>query len=435
MEPTGEHAPVITRQQLDAAMADGRQHPEETQWMIYRYLKTQYATLGSVEARRLLAAYIRLHVQRPSLVNSCMLGLALKIAAVYPDFRLPQFLKALGYDTCLREEDCQSQTGKDGRRYLSLRERVERARASYLLHHPGEDGDGCDAIAHMLAVKVFEKERQGRKHRFVKLVAPDGLSMVADSHQFPCKPWEIAGRLFDVLTRASKQGNERAAEIVVSAKKVSDVFSVETGYVDGIDMQHGHVHVFDVHSRHFVADRAALQVKGVAKGSFVRFCPVIAHDDPFKCAAIIGVLPKETGREAFGVYEATVLFVNRMEHYWKYALVSGPRAVTVAPCAADTHAQPVSSSPSASADSSSTVSSSAACFASSSSPASSASLSISSPSTLQDDAVVAHEGFAQLALLPEARRATLAPGDRLHLVLFLRRGKDGTKRNHVAEVF
>ena len=384
MISAGDKTPAITRQQLEEALATGQQHPEETQWTIYRYLKAQYAAIGSVEARTLLAAYIRLHEGRPSLINSCMLGLAVKIHETYADFRLPQFLQAWGYDDCLREEDRQPQTGKDGRRYLSLHERVERARASYLLHHPQEARTDCDAITPMYAVKVFEKEQQqGRKRRFVKLVAPDGLSMVADSHQFSCKPWEIVGHLYDVLTRVSRQGNARATEIVASSKRVDEVFASVTGYVDGIDLQHGHVHVFDAQSRHFVADRTTLPVKNIAKGSFVRFCPIIAQDDPFKSAAVIEVLPKEQGREAFGTRDATVVYVNHAEHYWKYALADEPSP-----------RQPE-----------------------------------------QAEESIAREGFAKLDLFPESVRANLAPGRRVRLVLFLRRGKDGVKRNHVAEAF
>lgn len=383
MEPTGDKSLAITRQQLEDALATGRQHPEETQWTIYRYLKAHYAAMGSVEARTLLADHIKLHERRPSLVGSCMLALALKIHEAYRDFRLPQFLQAWGYPDCLREEDRQPQKGKDGRQYLSLRERVERARASYLLHHPQEAQGDCDAITPMYAVTIFKKEQQGRTRRFVKLVAPDGLSLLADSHQFPCKPWEIVGRLFDVLTRVSKQGHARAVEIVASSKRVDEAFTSETGYVDGIDPQHGHIHVFDSRSRHFVADRSTLRVKGVEKGSFVRFCPIIAQDDPFKSAAIIESLPHEAGLEAFGTCEATVMYVNRSEHYWKYALTTAP----------------------------------------------------SSQQPAEATETIAREGYARLDVLPESRKATLAPGQTVRLVLFLKRGKDGTKRNHVPEAF
>lgn len=410
MEPTDGKIQPITRQQLEKALAEAQQYPEETQWTIYRYLKANYAKLGSIETRTLLAAYIKLHQRRPSLINSCMLGLALKIAEAYPDFRLPQFLQVWGYEDCLREEDRQPSTAKDGRRYLSLGERVERARASYLLHHPQEPRDNSAAIAHMFAVKVFEKERQGRKRRFVKLVASDGLSMIADSHQFPCKPWEIVGRMFDVLTRVSKQGNERAVETVASAKTVSEVFAVETGYVDGIDMQHGHIHVFDIQSRHFVADRTALQLKGVEKGCFVRFCPIIAQDDPFKCAAIVEVLPKEIGREAFGIYDANVSFVNRAERYWKYALTSHIPSVSTLSISSST----VDSVPNQLTGQGEFQ---------------------SVTTTTKADVTIATEGFAKLDLLPESRRETLASGQHIRLILFLKRGKDGVKRNYVAEAF
>ena len=383
MEPIDDKHATVSWEQVVDAVASAKLHPEETQWVIFRYLKAHYATMGSVEARTLLAAYIKLHTRQPSLLNSCMLGLALKMVEVYPDFRLPQFLQAWGYDECLRDDDHQPQAGKDGRRYLSLRERVERARASYLLHHPKENRDQCDAIVSMYAVKIFEKEQHGRRRKFVKLVAPNGVGMVADSHQFPCKPWEIAGRLFDVLTRVSKEGHVRAVEIVDSDKRVELVFAPKPGYIDGIDLEHDHVHVFDVWSRHFVADRATVRLQGLACGRFVRFCPVIAQNDPFKSAAIIEMLPHEEGLEVFGTYDAIVVSVNRELKSWKYALA------TVQP----------------------------------------------SQQLTQAALSLRREGYASLSVLPESRKATLAPGQPVRLVLFLKRGMDGIKHNHVPQAY
>lgn len=383
MEPIDDKHATVSWEQVVDAVASAKLHPEETQWVIFRYLKAHYATMGSVEARTLLAAYIKLHTRQPSLLNSCMLGLALKMVEVYPDFRLPQFLQAWGYDECLRDDDHQPQVGKDGRRYLSLRERVERAMASYLLHHPEENRDQCGAIVSMYAVKIFEKEQHGRRRKFVKLVAPNGVGMVADSHQFPCKPWEIAGRLFDVLTRVSKEGHVRAVEIVASDKRVEEVFASEPGYIDGIDLEHDHVHVFDVWSRHFVADRATVRLQGLACGRFVRFCPVIAQNDPFKSAAIIEMLPHEEGLEVFGTYDAIVVSVNRELKSWKYALA------TVQP----------------------------------------------SQQLTQAALSLRREGYASLSVLPESRKATLAPGQPVRLVLFLKRGMDGIKHNHVPQAY
>lgn len=385
MEPTDRKTPTVAWQQVVDAVASGAQHPEETKWTIYRYLKQNYPTLGSKETRMLLAAYIKLYDGQPSLVHSCMLALALKVSETYDDFRLPQYLQACGYDAYLRADDRQPQTGSDGRRYLSLHERVERALAAYLLHYPQEERTGCTAIVSMYAVKVFEKEQNGRRRRFVKLVAPSGASMVVDSHQFPGKPWEIVGRLFDVLVRVSKQGNERAAEIVASDKKVDDVFASEVGYVGGIDEGHGHVHVYDAQSRHLVAGKETVFVQGVAKGCYVRFCPIIAQGDPFKSAAIVGVLPVQAGRKAFGAREATVQYVNRAEHYMKYTLCQ---------TAAVQSAQGATAADGLSA-----------------------------------------EGYASFDVLPAAMAETLAAGQHVHLVVFLKRGKDGVKRNYVADAF
>ena len=125
----------VTWDELLDSIATGAAHPDDTNWKIYRYLQNNYKTIGSVTARTLLAAYMKLHVKRMSLVDSCMLGMAVKISETYGDFKLSKFLEAWGYDSCLRAQDLQRQTGKDGRQYLSLKERVERALQSYRLHH------------------------------------------------------------------------------------------------------------------------------------------------------------------------------------------------------------------------------------------------------------------------------------------------------------
>lgn len=379
---TDNNSKVLTWEQLLDVIATGASHPEETNWAIFRYLQQNYRTMGSVMARTLLAAYMKLHTRRQSLLNSCMLGMAVKISEQYADFRLPRFLESWGYDSCLRVEDRQRQMGKDGRQYLALQERVDRALQSYRLHHPEEGREGCADIASMYAAAVFEKEQNGRRRRFVKLVAPDGTAFVADSHQFPCRPYEILGRMFDVLTRVSKQGNERAADIVASARRVEGVFAMEVGFVDGIDEGHGHIHVYDSQSRHFVADTAALPValrSSIAKGSFVQFCPIIAQGDRFKLAAVVGIVDKYKGREAFGVYTARVTYVNQKDCYLHYSIESAI------------------------------------------------------PETTEE--VIAKEGFASMQDMPEDVRHQIAPGQYVRLTLFLKRGKDGVKRNHVAEVF
>ena len=377
--PTSNTTQSVTWEELLDSIATGAAHPDDTNWKIYRYLQNNYKTIGSVTARTLLAAYMKLHVKRMSLIDSCMLGMAVKISETYGDFNLPMFLEAWGYDSCLRAQDLQRQTGKDGRQYLSLKERVERALQSYRLHHPEECKGECDGVVSMYAAKVFEKEANGRKRRYVKLVATNGSELIADSHQFPCRPWEISGRLFDVLTRVSKQGNERVSDIVVSAKRVDEVFSAEVGYVEFVDESHGHIHVYDSQSRHFVAEKSAHTASKISVGNYVRFCPIIANGDHFKSAAIVGVMDKYEGRKAFGIYEAKVEYANAKDRYIRYSIES---AIRYTP-----------------------------------------------------EGNIIKAGFASTAALPEDVRNGMGQGCHVRLILFLKRGKDGMKHNYVAEVF
>ena len=369
----------VTWDELLESIATGAAHPDDTNWKIFRYLQNNYKTMGAVTARTLLAAYMKLHVKRMSLVDSCMLGMAVKVSETYGDFKLPKFLEAWGYDQFLRPQDLQRQTGKDGRQYLSLKERVERALQSYRLHHPEESDGECEGVVSMYAAKVFEKEMDGRKRRYVKLVATNGSELIADSHQFPCRPWEISGRMFDVLTRVSKQGNERVSDIVASRKRVDEVFSVEVGFVEFIDESHGHIHVYDSQSRHFVADKSACSALKISVGNYVRFCPIIANGDHFKSAAIVSVMDKYEGRKAFGIYEAKVEYANVKDRYIRYSIES---AIRYTP-----------------------------------------------------EGNIIKAGFTSTANLPEDVRNGMVQGSHVHLVLFLKRGKDGMKHNYVAEVF
>ena len=172
---------------LLASMETAVSHPTDTAWNIFRYMQKNYKEMGSQQARTLLAAYMKLPVEKPSLIHSCMLGIAVKVSREYQDFRLPQFLQMWGYDSNLRSEDMQKQKGKDGRLYTSLKENTDRQLQSYLLHHQ-EDGVGeIDGVKTMYGVKVFEKMVGGKRRYLAKLVAADGMEIAADNHLFPCK--------------------------------------------------------------------------------------------------------------------------------------------------------------------------------------------------------------------------------------------------------
>ncbi len=345
----------------------------DTAWNIYRYLNQNYKELGSTESRVLLNSFLKIPLARPSLVHSCILGLALKLCDVFDDFRLPAFLQVWGYPQCLRPEDRERQTNAEGRSFLSLAERAERTLNHYMLHHANERPatDEASAILPMQAVKVFETQTDGRKRKSVKLVGPKGEELLADSHAFPCKPWEIVGKLFDVLIRYSKEGNPRVDEVVVSQQSVGDVFPPVVGYVDRFDGQHGHFHIFDSLSRHFVAENPRLKP---TVGSFVMFSPIVPAVDKFKSAVVTQLLTPDQGQQAFGLLSATVSYVNQEKGYFYYKLTENP------------------------------------------------------PTT--PEGTITLEGSAQLSLSPVSLRV----GQLVRLLLFLKRGKDGAKHNYVASI-
>lgn len=362
--------------ELLAALETAVSHPMDTAWCIFRYLQKNYKEMGSEQVRTLLAAYMKIPVEKPSLIHSCMLGMAVKISEMYPDFRFPQFLDMWGYEKNLRPEDRQRQTGKDGRSYLSLKEKVDRRLQSYLLHHHDEAKDVADGIKSMFAVKVFESMVNGKRRYFVKLVAADGMELATDSHLFPCKPWEIQGKLYDVSLRKSKQGNERAVEVVLSKKGVGEVFPTMVGYVEGVDESHGHYHIYDALSRHFVAEKPQMMIK---TGDFVTFAPIIPAEDKFKSAAVINVMPHDEGLTAFGTFQAVTTYVNPTDGYLRYRITSSIKETP--------------------------------------------------------EGKITEEGFASLVNVKDDElRKSLKVGDTVRLLLFLKRGKDKVKRNHVAAV-
>ena len=75
-------------------------------WIAYRYLKDHYPTIGSKASRTVLATYFKLNVERPSLLHSVFLVLAINIKKQYPDFRFSAFMDLWGYDN-FRNEDWQ----------------------------------------------------------------------------------------------------------------------------------------------------------------------------------------------------------------------------------------------------------------------------------------------------------------------------------------
>lgn len=399
----------LTFDQLIEHLNNAKENPRDVSWQIYRYLKAHFKEDGSITSRKLLMAYLQICPKEPGRLHSCMLQLACQMCQEFADFRFDGFLKLWGYPQYLTKEDHEQQTDDNGRKYLSLRQRVDRLLLSYMLHHTEARTDENRAlidtqepamIQPLMAIKIFESEvpssRPGgtpRKMKSVKLIGTQGTEILADSHALPVKPWEIQGSMFDAIIRMSKEGKPRVQEAVLSQSRVNEVFPTVVGYVEHFDAAHNHYHVFDGQSRHFVAENPRVKPQ---VGDFVEFSPIIPIADRFKSAIIHTKLPGtpssqhaeyaqyaaangvKNGPESFGLLSAVIKFVNKEKAYFCYQLTDEP------------------------------------------------------PTT--PEGVVEKEGFANLALLDTYHLGDNA-SQQVRLLLFLKRGKDGKKHNYVARVY
>lgn len=323
-------------------------------WEIFRTLNTSVPTIPSLEARKLLAEYVRLMHLPASLgdnasvrqLHSAILSVAVKMAQAYTDFRFVPFLNLWGMEN-LRPEDSESRVDEQGKRFPSLVERMAKAYAFSLLFHPDDHLDTeleslliphlqrkgfvlssqADGITHqLLAVSTFTTEVRGRKMTFVNLISPDGTDISAEVHTMTAHATlrysEIPGKLFSVLLRTSEKGNLRIEAAIPSQQSASEVFPVSVGYVERIDLNHRHIHIFDNQSRHLVAMMDNSNTNVLA-GSFVQFLPIIPKDSKFKSAIILRVLSEEEGPEAFGYRKAKVTYIDKEKGYLSWELHEG----------------------------------------------------------------------------------------------------------------
>lgn len=331
--------------ELQELLDSARSHPEIACWGIYRHLNAHYKELGSEASRTLLATYMTIPHEQPSQLHSCILSVAVKIAYEYPDFRFCDFLRYWGYSDKLRPED--RRVIVLGERTIpSLFDRTERARQFCLLRQSGEkplmpDGSTYvgdrEYVMPMVAVKVWERDMNGKRLRSVKLVGQTGHELMADSRLFFCKPLDIYGRLFDVLVRNNGE-RETVRRANISARKIEDVFPPVVGFIKNYDDQHRFFHIYDAQSRHFVAE---LPPERASAGSYVMFSPIIPERDKFKSAIITKALNADEGRQLFGTYEAEVTYANAEKGFFSYKIISPlrptPEGTATAEGTASTH--------------------------------------------------------------------------------------------------
>ncbi|MCM1079429.1 MAG: hypothetical protein NC344_10625 [Bacteroidales bacterium] len=155
-------------------------------------------------------------------------------------------------------------------------------------------------------------------------------------------------------------------------QKHIDISKKIIGYVDRYDAKHSHYHIFDQMSRHFVAIAPKTPP---TVGEYVWFAPVIPEKGNFKTAVALTPIDHKDGQRIFGIMKARVQYVNNEKEYFGYEILS-----------------PIPSTP---------------------------------------EGIITKEGYGKLSL---AGTAGLSANQEIGIILFLTRGKEGKKRNHIAEI-
>lgn len=102
---TSQSNPMTSWDELLAALDNASINTYDALWQIYWYLKSMIGKEPSINVRMLLTMYMYMREKQPTVLNSLMLGLAVKCSVVYSDFKFARFLKIWGYPSLLRDED------------------------------------------------------------------------------------------------------------------------------------------------------------------------------------------------------------------------------------------------------------------------------------------------------------------------------------------
>lgn len=376
---------------------------EQYAWVICKALNRHTDELGALSCRQWLSELMRMPLPRPSALYSSVLWAAVKVAKTFTDFHFVPFLNLWDPSLNLRPEDYQQGRSDDGKVFPSLAERMTRCCLTAQLVRPSElpqfslpQTFGFRPVQPMIVTRVNQAESNGRKLFFVHLIGLDGTEVQAEAHALRANPLTASPdrrhyvnpcQLYNVLLRDHPTGNElRLQDAVLSDRPISDVFPVETGFVGHVDVEHGHIHVFDHQSRHFVSSGQRFVQAGVKQ--FVRFIPIVPNNSTFKTALIVPHnMSQAELAESFGPRQIRITQVNTERNYCRWELIDP--------------SQPVSEQLSSLQLSNGEV----------------------SPSFTS--------GFINLDAAREMC-PTLEAGQEVRAIMFLRRGSDHQKRPHVA---
>lgn len=379
-EPESLAAQLATARKLFSEVStDDRKVLSDYGWTFVKVLLQNISEIDSLTARQLLADCIKLPLERPSKFHSALLAAAIKVALAYPEFHFATFLKMWGVEN-LRPEDKLSQMS-DGKVFLSLEERAIRTLAHSLLLHSEDrqllqtSGFGALlssnslSILPMLVTRIKQASgKDGRKYTFVTLTSPEGIETECISHSLQPSPlhslpegkrhYVNIGQLYDVLIRskapvpnasaldkasvpdASPSGYNapvpKASALAtpaytilsscLSLQRPSDIFPTEIGYIEHIDTEHSHMHVYDCHSRHFVAPIQRFSRE--KEGDFVRFIPVIPIASKFKTAIILATVTPSSEEIKNILRDIRITSINKEKGYAAWELVNKQEPIT-----------------------------------------------------------------------------------------------------------
>ncbi|MCQ2259141.1 MAG: hypothetical protein MJZ41_14315 [Bacteroidaceae bacterium] len=347
---------ATARKLFSEVSTDDRKVLSDYGWTFVKVLLQNISEIDSLTARQLLADCIKLPLERPSRFHSALLAAAIKVALAYPEFHFATFLKMWGMEN-LRPEDKLSQMS-DGKVFLSLEERAIRTLAHSLLLHPEDrqllqtSGFGALlssnnlSILPMLVTRIKQASgKDGRKYTFVTLTSPEGIETECISHSLQPSPlhplpegkrhYVNIGQLYDVLLR-SKAPVPKASALAtpaytllsscLSAQRPSDIFPTEIGYIEHIDTEHSHMHVYDCHSRHFVAPIQRFSRE--KEGDFVRFIPIVPQASKFKTAILVATVPSSSEDIKNILRDIRITSINKEKGYAAWELVNKQEPIT-----------------------------------------------------------------------------------------------------------
>lgn len=335
----------------DAQPSEAYYHQRYARIIAYSIVNYAYEMSPQL-ARQLLADYFKLDIDHPSKTHTDILRAALVLQRATHDFHFVPFLLLWNLDN-LRESDFTPHFTSEGDIIPSMSMRIAHAYAHSLLLRPDEQLPESqlrhifpDLRSHGLGISTFvvtnlRTDRGNPQRTLATLVDSQGREFSLSTEYLTLHPLIAKsgqthqvriGELYDCVFRFrdvkpsamyDNRGNVKPKSLMLdygylSTKSIADVFATTVGYVQYIDLAHGHIHVYDSSSRHFVARMDGIDC---AAGDFFVFVPVVPLQNRFKSAILLRRLQYEQGAEAFGQRQIQITNIDSERNQARWILL------------------------------------------------------------------------------------------------------------------